>query len=109
MASVIGQIGNIGQVNYAASKGGLIAMTKSFAREYAKRGLTFNCIAPGFIETPMTMQIPETILIEMLKLVPIARQGTQEEVAHGVLFLASPHASYITGATLNINGGMLMS
>ncbi len=108
MASIIGQIGNIGQVNYSASKGGLISMTKSFAREYAKKGVTVNAVAPGFVETPMTSKMTEETLSEMLKSVPIGRQGKPEEVAHAVLFLASPMASYITGTTININGGMLM-
>lgn len=108
MASIIGQIGNIGQANYAASKGGLIAMTKAFAREYVKKGVTVNAIAPGFVETQMTEKMTEEALSNMLQHVPMARQAKPEEIAHGVLFLASPLASYITGSTLNINGGMLM-
>lgn len=107
MASIIGLIGNVGQANYAASKAGLIGMTKSLAREYAKSGITFNCVAPGFIETEMTAKIPQNILEEMLKNVPMQRQGKPEEVAKAVLFLAN--SSYITGETLNINGGLLMN
>lgn len=108
MASVVGVMGNAGQANYAASKGGLISMTKSIAREVASRGITANCIAPGFIKTPMTDVLSDEVKKELLRNVPMGRLGTAEDIAHAVLFLASEEASYITGQTLNINGGMIM-
>lgn len=108
MASIIGLMGNVGQVNYSASKAGLIGMTKSFAREYASYNITFNAVAPGFVATEMTAKIPEEILHKMLENVPLKRQGDANEIAHGVLFLADENSSYITGETLNINGGLLM-
>ena len=108
MASIVGVIGNAGQANYAASKGGLIAMSKSIANELAGRGVTANCIAPGFIATPMTENLPEAVKQAMLDRIPMKRMGTPEDIAHVVAFLASEEASYITGQTINVNGGMLM-
>jgi 3-oxoacyl-[acyl-carrier protein] reductase len=106
IASIIGLMGNAGQINYAASKGGLIALTKSLAKETAARGIRVNAIAPGFIATEMTEKIPEKIREEMVKAIPLGRMGTPEDVAAAVLFLASPAASYITGQVLVVDGGM---
>lgn len=108
MASIVGVIGNVGQANYAASKGGLIAMTKSVAQEVAGRGITLNCIAPGFIGTPMTEKLPENVKQAMLDRIPMKRMGTPQDIANVVAFLASDESAYITGQTLNVNGGMLM-
>jgi 3-oxoacyl-[acyl-carrier protein] reductase len=108
IASVSGVFGNPGQGNYAASKAGMIGMTKSLAREVAPRGITANCIAPGFITTPMTEALNEKQTEEIAKMIPSQRFGTPEEVAAGVVYLASNEAGYITGQTLHINGGMAM-
>ena len=108
MASIVGVIGNAGQANYAASKGGLIAMSKSIANELAGRGVTANCIAPGFIETPMTAGLPEDVKQAMLDRIPMKRMGQPQDIANVVAFLASDEAAYITGQTINVNGGMLM-
>lgn len=108
MASIVGVIGNAGQANYAASKGGLIAMTKSVAQEVASRGITANCIAPGFIATPMTENLPDNVKQAMLDRIPMKRMGTPQDIANVVAFLASDESAYITGQTLNVNGGMLM-
>jgi 3-oxoacyl-[acyl-carrier protein] reductase len=108
IASVSGVFGNPGQGNYAASKAGMIGMTKSLAREVAPRGITANCIAPGFITTPMTQALNEKQTEEIAKMIPSQRFGTPEEVAAGVVYLASNEAGYITGQTLHINGGMAM-
>ena len=108
MASVVGLSGNVGQANYSASKGGLISMTKCFALEYAKRGITANCIAPGFIETPMTRAMTEEARKVITARIPMDKYGTPEDVANACLFLASDMASYITGQVLSVNGGMLM-
>ena len=104
IASVSGQVGNPGQVNYSAAKGGLIAATKALAREVAKRHVTVNCVAPGLIATEMTAALP---LEQMLPAVPMGRLGTAEEVAHAVSFLCSPGSSYITGQVLGVNGGLV--
>ena len=104
IASVSGQVGNPGQVNYSAAKGGLIAATKALAREIAKRKVTVNCIAPGLIDTEMLQGLP---LEQMLHAVPAGRVGTPEEVAHAVSFLCSPLAGYITGQVLGVNGGLV--
>ena len=108
ITSIVGVTGNAGQVNYAASKAGMIGMTKSFAQEIATRGITANCIAPGFIETAMTAELPENVVENMLKSIPQGRMGQADEIAASVAFLASDEASYITGQTLHVNGGMAM-
>jgi 3-oxoacyl-[acyl-carrier protein] reductase len=108
ISSISGVFGNPGQGNYAASKAGMIGMTKSLAREVAQRGITANCIAPGFISTPMTQALNEKQTAEIAKMIPAQRFGTPDEVAAGVVYLASDEAGYITGQTLHINGGMAM-
>lgn len=108
ITSIVGVTGNAGQVNYAASKAGMIGMTKSFAQEIATRGITANCIAPGFIETAMTAELPENVVENMLRSIPQGRMGQADEIAASVAFLASNEASYITGQTLHVNGGMAM-
>jgi 3-oxoacyl-[acyl-carrier protein] reductase len=108
IASVVGLMGNPGQVNYAASKAGVIGFSKALAREVASRNITVNAIAPGYIETEMTAKLPEKAREELLHLVPMKRIGNVEDVAVGVCFLASKEAGYITGHVLNINGGMYM-
>lgn len=106
MASIIGAIGGPGQANYAASKGGMIAMTKSIAAEVASRGITANCIAPGFIKTPMTDVLSDELKKSYLAQIPAGRFGEPEDIANACVFLASSEASYINGQTLHINGGM---
>ena len=106
MASIIGVIGGAGQANYAASKGGMIAMTKSIAAEVASRGITANAIAPGFIKTPMTDVLPEELKKTYLAQIPAGRFGEPEDIANACIFLASEEASYINGQVLHINGGM---
>ncbi len=106
MASIIGTIGGPGQANYAASKGGMIAMTKSIAAEVASRGITANAIAPGFIKTPMTDVLPEELKKTYLSQIPAGRFGEPEDIANACVFLASDEAAYINGQTLHINGGM---
>jgi 3-oxoacyl-[acyl-carrier protein] reductase len=109
IGSVVGSTGNPGQGNYAASKAGLIGMTKALAAEVASRSITVNCVAPGFIETDMTRSLAEAQSAALLAQIPLGRLGQASEVAHAVAFLASPEASYITGTELHVNGGMLMS
>ncbi|MBQ27360.1 MAG: 3-oxoacyl-[acyl-carrier-protein] reductase [Nitrospiraceae bacterium] len=109
IASIVGAMGNFGQANYAASKGGLIAFTKAVAREYARRGITSNAVAPGFIDTAMTQAMPPEDRESLVKQIPCERLGTPEDVAHAVTFLVSKEASYITGQVLHVNGGMLMT
>ena len=106
MASIIGVIGGAGQANYAASKGGMIAMTKSIAAEVASRGITANAIAPGFIKTPMTDVLPEELKQTYLSQIPSGRFGEPDDIANACVFLASEEASYINGQVLHINGGM---
>jgi 3-oxoacyl-[acyl-carrier protein] reductase len=108
IASIFGQIGQAGQVNYAASKAGLIGMTMALAREVASRNITVNAVAPGWIETAMTEVLPPEMREQFQKTIPLGRAGKPEEVAHAVRWLASEEAAYITGHVLNINGGMLM-
>lgn len=108
ISSVVGAIGNPGQANYAASKAGMIGMTKSFAQEVATRGITANCVAPGFIETAMTADLGDGVKEKMLSIIPQGRMGTPLEVGSAVAFLASEEAGYITGQTLHVNGGMAM-
>ena len=108
VTSVVGTMGNAGQANYAASKGGMVAMTKSLAAEVATRNVTANCIAPGFIETPMTDVLNEKQRTAILANVPMQRLGLPADVAGAAVFLASPEAAYVTGQTLHVNGGMAM-
>ncbi len=109
IASVVGITGNIGQANYSASKAGLIAMTKCFAMEYASKGITANCIAPGFIETPMTNAMTDLARNALIEKIPMKRIGKPNDVAQACLFLASDMADYITGATISVNGGVSMN
>lgn len=108
IASVIGIMGNAGQANYAASKGGLIAFTKSCAREFASRGVRVNAIAPGFIETEMTATLPEDVVAGYAKAIPLQKMGTPADVAKTCLFLASQASEYITGQTIAVDGGLTM-
>lgn len=108
ITSIVAQMGNFGQSNYAVAKGGLIAFTKTLAREVASKGVTVNAVAPGFIETDMTAAVPDAALEMVKSLTPMGRLGKPEEVARAVRFLAAPQASFITGQVININGGMYM-
>ena len=108
IASVIGVMGNAGQCNYAAAKAGMIGFTKSLAREVGSRNITVNVVAPGFVVTDMTDALSEESRKALLGQVPLGRLGSPEDIAHAVAFLASPHAGYITGETLHVNGGMYM-
>ena len=108
ISSVVGRAGNAGQANYAASKGGLVALSKSLAEEVASRGITVNCVAPGFIETAMTEKLTDAQRATILASVPAGRMGSPQEIAAAVLYLASQEAAYVTGATLHVNGGMDM-
>jgi len=108
VTSVVGSSGNAGQINYAAAKAGIAGMTRSLAREIGSRGITVNCVAPGFIDTDMTRALSEEQRTALLQQIPLGRLGNPEDVAAVVAFLASPRAAYITGATLHVNGGMYM-
>ncbi|GAA6150185.1 MAG: 3-oxoacyl-[acyl-carrier-protein] reductase [Pseudomonadota bacterium] len=108
ISSIVGATGNPGQVNYAASKAGMVGMTKSIAYEVASRGITANCVAPGFIATAMTDKLTDEQKGKIDAQIPASRMGTPEEIAAAVLYLASPEAGYVTGATLHVNGGMAM-
>lgn len=108
MASVVGVMGNAGQANYSASKAGLIGMSKCIGQEVASRGITVNCVAPGFIKTPMTDVLSDEAKAKLTATIPMARLGLPEDIANAVLFLASDEASYITGQTIHVNGGMAM-
>ncbi len=109
ISSVIGLSGNAGQANYAASKAGIIAMSKSLAKEVAARGITINCVAPGYIDTPMTQVLNDDIKNSIISHIPAKRIGVPKDVSSAVIFLASNESSYINGHTLSVNGGMLMS
>ncbi len=108
ISSLVGQMGNIGQVNYAASKSGMIGFTKALARELARDKTTVNVVAPGFIDTPMVQNIPEKVRQKILSQIPMGRFGTPREVAMSVVYLVSSEADYVTGAVLNLNGGMYL-
>jgi len=109
ITSVVGSAGNPGQVNYAAAKAGVAGMTRALAREIGSRGITVNCVAPGFIDTDMTKSLPEEQQTMLKTQIPLGRLGSPEDIAHAVAFLASPQAGYITGTTLHVNGGMYMA
>jgi len=109
ISSVVGASGNPGQTNYAAAKAGMIGFTKSLAREVGSRGITVNCVAPGFIDTDMTRALEDAQREQLLSGIPLGRLGTPEDIAAAVLFLASPQAGYITGETIHVNGGMYMT
>jgi 3-oxoacyl-[acyl-carrier protein] reductase len=108
IASVVGVSGNAGQTNYAATKAGMIGFSKSLAQEVGSRGITVNCVAPGFIDTDMTKALPDAARSKLLERIPLAKLGTPEDIAHAVAYLASDAAAYVTGATLHVNGGMYM-
>ena len=108
ISSIVGEVGNFGQANYAAAKAGVIGLTKTLAREYARKGVTVNAVAPGFIKTRMLQDMPEKALEAVVNMTPVGRLGEATEIAAGVVFLASPAASYVTGHVLDINGGMSM-
>ena len=109
ISSVVGHMGNAGQTNYAAAKAGMAGFTKSLAAEVGSRNITVNCVAPGFIETDMTAELPEAVKTKMLERVPLGRLGNVTEIAATVAFLASPNAAYITGETIHVNGGMYVA
>jgi 3-oxoacyl-[acyl-carrier protein] reductase len=109
IASIIGLMGNWGQANYAASKAGIIALTKTVAKELASRNINANCVAPGFIQTEMTAKLSEDVKAKMMEAIPMAKLGIPEDVANVCLFLASEESSYITGQTITIDGGMVMA
>ena len=108
ISSVIGQIGNAGQVNYSASKAGILGLTKSLAKELGSRNITVNAIAPGYIETDMTDNLSEDVKNELYQNIPLNRLGTTDDVTNLVLFLSSEKSSYITGQVMNVDGGMVM-
>ena len=108
IASIVGTTGNAGQANYAAAKAGLVGMSKSLAQEVAPRGVTINVVAPGFIATPMTDKLGDTIKAAMMARIPLARMGEAKDVAAAVVYLASDEAAWVTGTTIHVNGGMLM-
>ena len=109
ITSIVGHTGNTGQSNYAASKAGIIGMSKSLAAEYAKKGITVNCVSPGFIVSDMTMNIAEKVKLYLTSKIPMGKLGTGEDVSNCVAFLSSDQASYITGETMHVNGGMYMA
>ena len=108
ISSVVGSLGNVGQANYCAAKAGLEGLTRSLARELGSRNITVNCVAPGFINTDMTRELPENIVTTMQSQIPLGRFGEADDIAQAVLFLASNMGSYVTGTTLHVNGGMYM-
>ena len=109
ITSVVGHTGNTGQSNYAASKAGIIGMSKSLAIEYAKKNITINCVSPGFIASEMTMNIADKVKLYLTSRIPMGKLGTGEDVSNCVAFLSSEQASYVTGETIHVNGGMYMS
>ncbi|PLZ02492.1 3-oxoacyl-ACP reductase [Burkholderia sp. WAC0059] len=109
ITSVVGSAGNPGQANYAAAKAGVAGMARALAREIGSRGITVNCVAPGFIDTDMTKDLPAEQQTALMTQIPLGRLGSPDDIAHAVAFLASPQAGYITGTTLHVNGGMYMS
>ena len=109
ITSIVGHTGNVGQSNYSASKSGIIGMSKSLAIEYAKKNITINCVSPGFIQSNMTDRIVESIKLALTSRIPMAKLGTGEDVSNSVAFLSSDAASYITGETIHVNGGMYMA
>jgi len=109
ITSIVGHTGNLGQANYSASKSGIIGMSKSLAIEYAKKNITINCVSPGFIHSNMTINIAEKVKLYLTSRIPMGRLGTGEDVSNCVAFLSSSQASYITGETIHVNGGMYMS
>ena len=109
ITSIVGHTGNLGQSNYAAAKSGIIGMSKSLAIEYAKKNITINCISPGFIVSDMTMNIAEKVKLFLTSRIPMGKLGTGEDVSNCAAFLSSDQASYITGETIHVNGGMYMS
>jgi NAD(P)-dependent dehydrogenase (short-subunit alcohol dehydrogenase family) len=108
ISSIIGETGNVGQANYAASKSGLFGLTKSLALETARRGITVNCVAPGFIDTEMVAAVPKEALDRVIANIPMRRLGRPDEIAHAVRFLLQDQAAYITGSVISVNGGMEM-
>tara|TARA_B100000809_G_C14766250_1_gene397696 strand:- start:169 stop:612 length:444 start_codon:yes stop_codon:yes gene_type:complete len=109
ITSVVGHTGNVGQSNYAASKAGIIGMSKSLALEYAKKNITVNCVSPGFIVSDMTLNIAEKVKMYLTSRIPMGKLGSGEDVSNCVAFLSSDQASYITGETIHVNGGMYMA
>jgi 3-oxoacyl-[acyl-carrier protein] reductase len=109
ITSIAGVMGNRGQVNYAAAKAGIAGLSRSLAREIGSRGITVNCVAPGFIDTDMTRALPEAARAALLGQIPLGRLGSPEDIAAAVVFLAGPGGAYISGATLHVNGGMYMN
>ncbi len=109
ITSIVGHTGNLGQANYSASKSGIVGMSKSLAIEYAKKNITINCVSPGFIQSDMTLNIAEKVKLYLTSRIPMGRLGTGEDVSNCVAFLSSTEASYITGETIHVNGGMYMS
>ncbi|HUH93292.1 MAG TPA: 3-oxoacyl-ACP reductase FabG [Casimicrobiaceae bacterium] len=109
VGSVVGASGNAGQTNYAAAKAALAGFTRSLAQEIGSRNITVNCVAPGFVDTDMTRSLSEAQRTKLTERIPLGRLGTPEDVAHAIVFLASPEAGYITGATLHVNGGLYMA
>ena len=109
ITSIVGHTGNTGQANYAASKAGIVAMSKSLAAEYAKKNITVNCVSPGFIVSDMTMNIAEKVKLYLTSRIPMGKLGTGDDVSNSVAFLSSEQASYVTGETIHVNGGMYMS
>ena len=109
ITSIVGHTGNVGQVNYSASKSGVVALSKSLAIEYAKKNITVNCVSPGFIKTNMTDNISEKFKSELISRIPMNRLGSGEDISNTIAFLSSELSSYITGETIHVNGGMYMA